>query len=131
MKHNIYPFHVKSFNEFSFEESTSELARTIWERVRKLIVTKVVWYSVDLSVTSEDSVILRIYDIKDTTFGGTGECILSLVVNEFTLWEITELKKEIQKRQLAYSKKYVEDQDRLVLEARIQITMTELFSKND
>jgi hypothetical protein len=126
MKHNIYPFHVKSSNNFP-----SQLVLAIWKRVRKQIKSEIFWYSVDLSVTSEDSVILRIYDMKDMTYGGTGDSILSLVVNEFTLWEMTELKKEILKQQLVYSKNYVEQQDRLVLKARIQITMTELFSKND
>jgi hypothetical protein len=126
MKHNIYPFHVKSSNDFP-----SQLALAIWKRVIKQIKSEIVWYNVDLSVTSEESVILRIYDMKDMAYGGTGDCILNLVVNEFTLWEMTELKKEILKQQLVYSKNYVEQQDRLVLEARIQTTMTELFSKND
>lgn len=71
------------------------LAKMVWQRLRRSLGSKLIWYGVDMEVVSPTSINLFVYEIADNFSGGIGKRIFETVVTEFTSEEKTLLDKVV------------------------------------
>ena len=82
----MYPFTLRPHEYHGGRVDSPRLARAIWTRVRKEDpeLTKRTWYAVGVEV-DKDALDLRIYHMRDSSYGGLGSYEFSVSVKRSDL----------------------------------------------
>lgn len=82
---NIYPI-VQTPRDMGTWSRDPDLARMIWTRLRAedAEIREVVWFALGITIVNFEKVVIHVYDMADTVFGGIGEEVFSTEVDKFT-----------------------------------------------
>jgi hypothetical protein len=107
---NVFPLYYSAVDMGSWVRNL-DLANMIWLRIRKDVAPDVVWYAIDLAITSPYDLHLRVFGMECSVTGGIGELVFEhsvrveelpdseqmlfcqLVLNEYTAYAERELEK--------------------------------------
>lgn len=126
----LFPLHYYCSDKYGWANNP-ELANLIWRRIRLTVAPELVWYAVDMIITSYTTITLRVYDMACNVSGGIGKKILTHEVSADTLtdMETTLLKAEIGKAQLQYAERELNrilEEQRML---RVELYRQELFGE--